>query len=384
MIPRFSVDETRGIQQLLAPGCLANVGECVISTGGPVSNTGLSLMKLGWKVVFMGKVGDDAFGALVRRKMAERGCEEGIIVDPSAETSYTIILAPPKSDRVFLHNPGANDSYCADDLDYAKLEDVRLFHFGYPPLMSRMMENDGEQLVRIFKGAKERGATTSLDMSLPDPEAPAAKVNWERIFERVLPYVDLFLPSAEEMTLFLNRAEFLRKRAEAARIGKDPLDLFAPEEYSSMSSRILQYGVGAVTLKSGFRGYYIRTADSDRLSRFGRAKVGDIANWAERELWEPIYTVERIASATGSGDSSIAGFLASFLRGESIESALKYATAAGKQNVLVHDAVSGIKSFEETTAEMRTWKKAPMKVECPHWVFDSTNQLWHGPNDQPR
>ena len=53
--------------------------------------------------------------------LQERGPEAdaALTVVPGEGTSYSIVLAPPGIDRVFLHHPGANDTFCADDVNYA-------------------------------------------------------------------------------------------------------------------------------------------------------------------------------------------------------------------------------------------------------------------------
>ena len=125
------------IDAVMQPGKLVEMGPAVLSTGGAVSNTGLALKRLGLPVRLMGKVGDDAFGMAVRdyfRRLDET-LVETMIVDPSVATSYTVVISPPGIDRIFLHCPGANDTFGADDVTPSLLADMQLFHFGYPPLM---------------------------------------------------------------------------------------------------------------------------------------------------------------------------------------------------------------------------------------------------------
>ena len=107
------------------------------------------------------------------------------------------MIAPPGIDRVFLHNPGSNNTFVADDVDYEVLAGAGVFHFGYPPLMEKMFAEGGAELTDIFRRARETGATTSLDMALPDPNSPAGRVDWDAILKKTLPCVDLFLPSIE-------------------------------------------------------------------------------------------------------------------------------------------------------------------------------------------
>ena len=71
--------------------------------------------------------------------------------------------------------------------------------------MRCLYENDGEQLAKIYRKAKDMGSITSLDVSSPDPNSASGKADWNAIFENVLPYVDIFLPSAEEMLYILEK-----------------------------------------------------------------------------------------------------------------------------------------------------------------------------------
>ena len=119
---------------LLIPGKLIQTGAASVHTGGSVANTGLALKLLGNDVTLLGKVGNDAFGGMVRQILSDYGAG-GLIVDENSSTSYSVVLAVPGIDRIFLHNPGANDTFTADDIPEETLEDAVLFHFGYPTLM---------------------------------------------------------------------------------------------------------------------------------------------------------------------------------------------------------------------------------------------------------
>src|SRR3974377_542684 len=100
-----------------APGQLLEVGKAILSTGGPVSNTGLALHKLGISTRLMGKVGADSFGRSITGIIAGYDAEltKGMIEVPGEASSYTIILNPPDADRMFLHFPGCNDTFGAKD-----------------------------------------------------------------------------------------------------------------------------------------------------------------------------------------------------------------------------------------------------------------------------
>lgn len=383
IIPKFPKDLEGKAEGLFLPGKLINVEEAAISTGGPVSNTGLALQRLGIKVEFMGKVGNDLLGKVIIDLLSQAVSRKGMKVVEGQASSYTVAIAPPDVDRIFLHNPGTNDTFGYDDVNFDIVAQAKLFHLGYPPLMRRLYENNGEELTKIFKKAKELGVTTSLDTSLPDPKSTSGKVDWRIILEKTLPYVDIFLPSAEEILYMLDKDKFLDWQASGG--DKDILAQLEGEDLSRLSGQMLDMGVKIAAIKCGYRGFYVRTASEDKLSLIGYAKPGNLENWSNRELWEPSYYVEQIASATGSGDSSIAGFLAACLRGESIERSLKYACALGAQNIRVLDAVSGIKDWEQTTSQVESNRtKNKLQLGTPGWIFDDQGQAWKGPKNAKR
>ena len=131
------------VDELLVPGKLVEMNAASVHTGGSVANTGLALKLLGNDVTLLGKVGDDAFGAMLAEILRGYGAG-GLIVDEGSTTSYSVVLALPGIDRMFLHHPGANNTFSADDVPESALENGSLFHFGYPPLMKKIYANDGK------------------------------------------------------------------------------------------------------------------------------------------------------------------------------------------------------------------------------------------------
>ncbi len=79
------------------PGQTVEAGPAVFATGGPVSNTGLALHKLGVSTRLMGKAGDDLFGQAILQIIESHGpgLAEGMVVVPGEYSSYSIILSSP-------------------------------------------------------------------------------------------------------------------------------------------------------------------------------------------------------------------------------------------------------------------------------------------------
>jgi sugar/nucleoside kinase (ribokinase family) len=380
IIPQLAGSARDQFEKVFRPGRLLDVGPAIFSTGGAVSNTGLALHRLGIPTRLMGKVGDDLLGQAVRQIVEAHGSHltEGMIVDGMVTTSYTIIINPPGLDRIFLHCPGANDTFSAADVRYDVVAETALFHFGYPPLMKRMFEDDGAQLVQIFRRVKELGVTTSLDMAIPDPTAAAGRAPWVAILRAVMPYVDLFLPSIEESLYMLHRQTYEDLTQTAGRAGF--LSLVTPSLLSDLSGELLAMGGKIVGFKLGERGLYLRTAARPAIATLGTARPSDPASWASRELWAPCFRVN-VVGTTGSGDATIAGFLGGLLRDMAPEQALTAAVAVGACNVEAADAVSGVRSWEETWRRVEGgWERHELALDAPGWRFDNRHQMWVGPS----
>ncbi len=356
----------------MAPGRLFEVGAACMATGGAVSNTGVAMHILGQPVSLMGKIGDDSFGRAIQSILSKagEGLAEGMIVSPGAVSSYSVVINIPGHDRTFLHCPGANHSFDSKDVTQERLAGASLLHFGYPPIMARTYADGGVELERIFKTAKSLGMTTSMDMVVPDPDGPSGKADWQAIFKRVLPLLDVFLPSIDELLYVLDRPNFGRGES------------LSPEEVSKLGAKLLDYGVAIAGVKLGSRGLYIRTASAARLERAGLAKPEDLGNWADRELWFPTYRIKSFAGATGAGDVTIGAFLCALLRGLSVEDSGRFANAVGACNVEAPDALGGLLDWDSTWRRLREpWPQNTLELASPGWSFDAPSGVWHGSSD---
>lgn len=364
----------------LIPGKLIEMGPAQLSTGGAVSNTGLALHRLGLPVQLVGKLGDDAIGRAVLDLLSRAGpaLADGMVIAPGEASSYSVVISPPGVDRLFLHCPGANHTFAAADVPYDRLagQAMRLFHFGYPPLMKRIYTDGGEHLERMFARVRSLGVTTSLDMARVDPACDAGRVDWAGLLARVLPQVDLFAPSLDETLLMLEparAAEFERAAGVAGYAAAVGI-----ERIRELAGRLLALGCAAVALKLGDQGLYVRTtSDADRLARAGRgfALVDRIA-WLGRELLAPCFAVE-VAGTTGSGDCTIAGLIAALLTGLSPAESAIAATAVGACSVEQPDATSGVPTWSAVRDRIAAgWPRRPVAIPLPEWRWSDTPGVW--------
>ena len=90
VIPRFPKTGATQISDLMRPGKLLNIEEAKISTGGPVSNTGLNMKQLGMDVSFCARVGDDVFGGITMDLLRGHGELAGMhsVADTASSTNW--------------------------------------------------------------------------------------------------------------------------------------------------------------------------------------------------------------------------------------------------------------------------------------------------------
>jgi sugar/nucleoside kinase (ribokinase family) len=336
------------LQTLTTPGRLIEVGQIDVSTGGAVANTGLALHRLGINVQLMTAVGDDLSGQIILNYLNSRDPKlgDGITILPGQPSSYTIVLSPQGTDRSFLHCTGTNSTFDIGNLDFAVIREARIFHLGYPPLLPRLITDHGSGLRGLFKRAKETGVITSLDMVLPDPQSLSGQVDWWRILRNTLPYVDIFLPSIEEIVFMLRRQDYDQWHG-------DILPHLTAYYLNQLAGELLEMGVVIGGFKLGEYGIYLRTSsDAAQFKRLKRAAF-DPHYWQNKTIWMPAFQVD-VAGTTGAGDAAYAGFFTAMLHGNGPFEAVQWACAVGACCVEAVDSHSGVQTREQTEFRLAT------------------------------
>jgi sugar/nucleoside kinase (ribokinase family) len=239
--------------------------------------------------------------------------------------------------------------------------------------MRKIYSQGGAELVEIFRRAKETGVTTSLDMTFPDPNSEGGRADWPAILSKTLPYVDIFLPSFEELLFCLRRKVY----DDLARTAPDGHILAGatPELVSGLGRQLLEMGVKIAVIKLGDLGLYVRTAGLNALKNMGRAAPADPAAWSTLQLRASCFMAD-VVGTTGSGDATIAGFLSALLRGLSPREAINAAVAVGACNVEAADALGGLRTWENTIARIAGgWEHHPLDLSVEGWV-KVTDGIW--------
>ena len=358
--PVFPDRQVSGITEVIRPGKLVEVGAADVHTGGAAANTGLAMKYLGADVTLIGKIGRDDFGKMILNILDHDGAAYQMTESDSESTSYSIVLAVPGIDRMFLHNPGANDTFSPDDVPEEALHQAALFHFGYPPQMRGMYADGGRGLTELMKRVHGAGVATSLDLAAVDPASEAGQQDWAQILQNTLPFVDIFVPSIEELCYMLDheRYEAWQERAAGRDVTKD---LSIEEDIIPLAEKCLDMGVKIMLLKCGLKGMYCCAAGQDTLAELAGILGIDPEKWSGFSHFEDSYKADHVLSATGAGDASIAAFLTAMLNGETPEDTMRLAAGTGASCVEAYDALSGLKDFETLKAKIAAgWEKNPI------------------------
>lgn len=137
--------------------------------GGAPGNVLAMLGKLGHPTAFIGKVGNDRFGQLLRDALTEQGIDTAALcVDNHVPTTLALVHRLPDGDRdfSFYRTPGADMMLTEDEVSEEMIAGARLFHFG---TLSMTDEPVRSATMRAVKLAEKHGLLISFDPNLRPP-----------------------------------------------------------------------------------------------------------------------------------------------------------------------------------------------------------------------
>ena len=137
--------------------------------GGAPCNVLALLNKMGKKTAFIGKVGRDQFGTLLKNTITEAGIDAShLLADEKVNTTLAFVHTFPDGDREFsfYRNPGADMMLTEEEVDPEFISQARIFHFG-----TLSMTHDGVRAAtkKAVQAAKDGGCLISFDPNLRPP-----------------------------------------------------------------------------------------------------------------------------------------------------------------------------------------------------------------------
>lgn len=137
--------------------------------GGAPCNVLALLQKMGKKTAFIGKVGNDQFGKMLKATIEDAGIDaSSLIFDTKVNTTLAFVHTFENGDRdfSFYRNPGADMMLTADEVNPEVVKDTKVFHFG---TLSMTHEGVREATKKAVETAKANGCLVSFDPNLRPP-----------------------------------------------------------------------------------------------------------------------------------------------------------------------------------------------------------------------
>jgi sugar/nucleoside kinase (ribokinase family) len=285
----------------IGAGRLIRSEPLVLTTGGIVSNAGITLARLGMRVAALSYVGHDPWAAVIRERYAAEGLDAtGLVARGDAATSTSAVLIDSRGERSFVHCVGAPRLLDAGAFraNFEQFRRSRAMLLGYYPLLPNLLAD----LPALLAEIRAMGCLTALDAAGDGGELePLAKL---------LPHLDIYVPS------------FAEARHQTG--ADDPRRIVAAFRAAGAA--------GLVGVKLGSRGALLSPQPGEFLEIAAVPPPGAVVD------------------ATGAGDCFLGGLLAGLLRGMSVADAGRLAAAAGACCVTGMGATTAIRDFDATAA----------------------------------
>jgi sugar/nucleoside kinase (ribokinase family) len=271
------------------------IDDATLTLGSSSAIFACGAARLGLRVVFVGKAGEDEFGRFVVRELAARGVDtSGIVIDAAIPTGLSVILSRP-ADRAILTHPGSIAALRYDEIDQSLLPRARHLHLGSYFMLDALRPD----VARLFDAAHSHGRSVSLDTNYDPAET------WDGGLADVLSRVDIFLPNETEL---------------CAIAGVDNTD--------SALDRLAKR-VPILAAKLGERGAIARRGAESAYAAAPPTQVVD---------------------TTGAGDSFDAGFVYCYLAGWDLARSLRLACACGSLSTRAAGGTGAQATLEEALA----------------------------------
>ncbi len=248
-----------------------------------------NLSSLENNVAFLGKIGEDNFANIITDSLELKKVNTDFIIKTTQHKTGLTIVMNYDMDRANVTYPGAMEYLLEKDISDAVLIKAKHLHLSSIFLQTGLLTD----IDKLFKRAKALGLTTSLDPQWDPSE------KWNLDLEKLLPYVDVFLPNTEEFKFITGSTDI-----------------------QSGLNKIKPYA-NLVVIKDGENGAHL---------------------WDTKKLISKVaFLNENVVDCIGAGDSFDAGFISEFLKEKDYEKCLEFGNITGAINTT---ASGGTTAFE--------------------------------------
>jgi 2-dehydro-3-deoxygluconokinase len=305
----LTVGEALVVLAAEVPGALEEVDRFRRFSAGAELNVAIGLARLGMRVGFMSRVGDDAFGRFLLATMEREGLSRQLVaIDPMRSNGFMLkSLAGGGADPVIEYYRRGSAASAMDAGDLTRAAPVAARHVHLTGILPALSAGCRELALALAKTARAHGRRVSFDPNLR-PRLWASHDDMVATVNGLAAQVDLVLPGLAEGRLLT---------------GRDRAD--------DIADAYLDLGAGAVVVKLGAEGAFC--ADRGGL----RAYV-------------PGVLAERVVDTVGAGDGFAVGVISGLLDGLALEAAVWRGNAIGARVVQFPGDSDGLPNRREFEA----------------------------------
>ncbi|HCC5833005.1 sugar kinase [Citrobacter farmeri] len=286
-------------------GDLAEVEQFIKRVAGAELNVATGLARLGLKVGWVSRVGNDSFGRFVLNSLKKEGIDaQGVALDERYATGFQLKSKVENgTDPIveYFRKGSAASHLSVADYNEAYFSAARHLHLS--GVAAALSASSYELLAHTARTMKAQGKTLSFDPNL-------RPVLWK---------------SEAEMVEKLNRLAF---QADWVLPGlREGMILTGQQTPEGIADFYLRHGVKAVVLKTGADGAWYKTADGEK---------GSVA---------PV-KVDNVVDTVGAGDGFAVGVISALLEGRTLHQAVTRGNKIGALAIQVQGDSEGLPTRE--------------------------------------
>ena len=194
---------------------LGTFDEVKYGAGGCAVNTAINLNSLGINCGVSAAIGKDLNGEFIIDRLKKRKIDTTNIIKTKNNTAITFAMISSNGKRRYLTNWGANDIFSIKDLVFSNIQKYSLIHLCGTFAMKTF---DGKQTLEFVKKIKKNKSKILISMDT----IFNTKVNCLKLIKDLFPYIDIFFPSIEELTL-ITGYNSIKKNIDFLKATKIPL-----------------------------------------------------------------------------------------------------------------------------------------------------------------
>lgn len=267
--------------------------DMIMTLGSSTAIFSANASSLGTRVAFVGMIGKDSFGELVKNSLQSKGVDTSLLIETDKGATGATIVLNYNEDRANVTYQGTMDIMGFADIDKAIFEETKHIHISSVFLQSGIKKD----LLEILRYAREKGVTTSLDTQWDPVEA------WDLDYAKILPYISVFMPNEKELQ-FVTQASTLDEAIE----------------------KIRPY-INICVIKRGNNGSLMLLNDGTSHSM-------------------DAFLNKSVIDAIGAGDSFNAGFISQFVKGKSPDDCQRFGNLTGAINTTASGGTGAFSSKE--------------------------------------